>query len=113
MKGNSLGEFEELVLLAVGTLFNQAYALTVQRELKLRANRSVTISTIHVALLRLQEKGYLESRFDGATRERGGRRKHLYCITKSGHTALSRSREIRNEMWSLIPHASFEVSAVL
>lgn len=113
MKGSNLGEFEELVLLAVGSLFDQAYALTIQQELQLRAGRSVTISTIHVALLRLEEKGYLESRFDGATPERGGRRKHLYRVSKSGHKALSRSREIRNEMWNLIPHASFELKKAL
>ena len=106
MKRSNLGEFEELVLLVVAKCFGDAYSVIIQSELKKLANRSVTISTIHVALFRLEEKGFLESRFDGATPERGGRRKHLYRVTKSGYKALAKMRDIRNEIWDLIPQTA-------
>lgn len=106
MKRFNLGEFEELVLLVVAKSFDDAYSVIIQSELKRLANRSVTISTIHVALFRLEEKGFLESRFDGATPERGGRRKHLYRVTKSGYKAIAQARDIRNEIWDLIPQTS-------
>lgn len=110
MKGSNLGEFEELVLLTVGVLFDDAYGVAIQEELAQRSNRSVSLSTIHVALHRLEEKGFLESRFDGATNERGGRRKLLFRVTKSGQAALSHSREIRNELWRSIPKTAFGFS---
>lgn len=109
MKGSSLGEFEELVLLTVGSLFDEAYGVAVQDELKKKANRSVTLSTIHVVLHRLEEKGFLESRFDGATPERGGRRKHMFRVTKSGYKVLNQMRDVRNELWLSIPEAAMQL----
>ncbi len=110
MKGTNLGEFEELVLLIVGVLFDDAYGVAIQEELQQRCNRKATLSTIHVALRRLEEKGYLESRFDGATNERGGRRKLLFRVTKSGQQALTLANEIRNALWEAIPKTAFNVS---
>ena len=103
MKGSNLGEFEELVLLSVGILFDNAYGVTIQQELLNRCSRKATLSTIHVALHRLEEKGFLDSRFDGATNERGGRRKLLFRVTKAGKVALQNSIEVRNSMWQAIP----------
>jgi DNA-binding PadR family transcriptional regulator len=110
MKGTNLGEFEELVLLVVGVLFDEAYGVAIQNELQQRCGRSATLSTIHVALHRLAEKGYLESRLDGATHERGGRRKLLFRVTKSGQRTLANARDMRNELWKGIPKAAFSFS---
>lgn len=109
MKGTNLGELEELVLLVVGVLFDDAYGVAIQAELEQRCERKATLSTIHVALHRLEEKGFLESRFDGATSERGGRRKLLFRVTKAGQKALANAREMRNELWKAIPKAAFNV----
>ena len=107
MKGNNLGELEEIVLLIVGALYDEAYGVAIQEGMIQRCDRKATLSTIHVALHRLEEKGYLESRLDGATNERGGRRKLLFRVTKSGQKALAASRELRNELWRAIPKAAF------
>ena len=106
MKGTNLGEFEELILLTVAALFDEAYGVSLQEDLSSRCGRKVTLSTIHVALHRLEEKGFLESRFDGATNERGGRRKLLFRVTKSGQKALAHTRELRNELWNAAPKAA-------
>lgn len=105
----NLGELEELILLIVGALYDDAYGVSIQNELMERCNREATLSTIHVALHRLEEKGFLESRFDGATNERGGRRKLLFRVTKSGQKALANARTMRNELWRLIPRTAFSM----
>src|SRR5262245_17349853 len=109
MKGTNLGEFEELVLLTVGVLFDDAYGVAIQDDLKTRCNRKATLSTIHVALRRLEEKGYLDSRLDGATGERGGRRKMLFRVTRSGQAAVAQAREMRNQLWKAVPKSAFNV----
>ena len=61
------------------------------------------VSSVHKVLMRLEEKGYLESRMGGATKTRGGRDKRLYTLTESGKNALQYLRELRNGMWKEIP----------
>jgi DNA-binding PadR family transcriptional regulator len=61
----------------------------------------------HAVLKRLEEKSFLESRYDGATNQRGGRRKHLFRVTMSGRKALLHSRELRNNLWDSIPELAF------
>ncbi len=107
MKRENLGELEEILLLVVGILFDEAYGVAIQEELLRRCGRKATLSTIHVALHRLEEKGFLESRLDGATSERGGRRKLLFRVTKSGQRAAANARQLRNELWRAIPRAAF------
>lgn len=109
MKGTNLGEFEELVLLVVGVLFDEAYGVAIQEELVKRCDRRATLSTVHVALHRLEEKGYLESRLDGATSERGGRRKLLFRVTRSGQRTLASAKEMRNDLWRAIPKSAFNL----
>lgn len=103
MKGTQLGELEELILLTVATLYDDAYGVAIMSEIELRANRKITISTVHAVLKRLEEKGFLESRYDGATKARGGRRKHLFTVSTAGQNVLNKSRELRNELWNAIP----------
>ncbi|MEO9853943.1 MAG: helix-turn-helix transcriptional regulator [Reichenbachiella sp.] len=99
----SIGEFEELVLLTVGILYQDAYGLAITDELERQTKRKATISSVHKALVRLEEKGFLKSFMGGATDARGGRNKRLYELTTSGKKCLQQSKELRNSMWNAIP----------
>lgn len=103
MKGTNLGELEEVVMLSVGILYDDAYGLAIQKEIKDRCKRAITISTVHSVTSRLEEKGFLKARYDGATPERGGRRKRLFTLTSSGQAAIVKMREMREDMWQAIP----------
>lgn len=108
MKGTYLGEFEELVLLSVGILFDDAYGLAIADELEKQTERTVMISSVHKALVRLEEKGYLKSHMGGATETRGGRDKRLYKLTQAGIKVLNQSRELRNSMYKQVPKMVWE-----
>jgi PadR family transcriptional regulator, regulatory protein PadR len=105
MKGTYLGEFEEIVLLAVGILFDEAYGLNIKDAIEEQTGRNVTISAVHTALHRLEEKGFLKSRFGEASEMRGGKRKRLFSLTSAGVKSLRSVQELRAQMWSLIPKA--------
>lgn len=108
MKGTNLGELEELVLLTVALLYDDAYGNAIQQSIKTQSQRSISISTVHAVLHRLEKKGYLKSRYGGVTPERGGRRKHLFTVTKAGHDVLVHARDLRNNLWNAIPKIAFE-----
>jgi len=112
MKGTSLGEFEELVLLSVGVLFDDAYGLALVVELEKQTGRNVMVSSVHKALVRLEEKGYLKSRMGGATEVRGGRDKRLYTLTQAGIRVLNQSRALRNTLWKQVPKIVWEGSKI-
>ncbi len=105
MKGTYLGEFEEIVLLAVGILLNTAYGVSICKELENQTGRSVNIGAVHTALHRLEEKGFLTSKFGEATEVRGGKRKRLFTLTPYGIKALREAQDLRNSMWSRMPKA--------
>ena len=107
MKGTHLGEFEELVLLTVAVLYDNAYGVAVQEEIRQRSGRKPSISTIHSTLHRLQQKGFVDSRYDGATHKRGGRRKLLFTVTMAGENAINNNRELREGLWKDIPKLAF------
>ncbi|MEP1093906.1 MAG: PadR family transcriptional regulator [Cyclobacteriaceae bacterium] len=108
MKGTYLGEFEELVLLTVGILNDDAYGLAITDELESRTKRNVTISSVHKSLVRLESKGFLKSHVGGASKERGGRAKKLYQLTNSGKNVVNESRSLRNHMWNDVPKIVWE-----
>ncbi|MGD1961096.1 MAG: PadR family transcriptional regulator [Fulvivirga sp.] len=109
MKGTFLGEFQELVLLAILALGEEAYGVSIQQKIKEVAGRDITRGALHSALSRLEEKGFLKSAFGEATKERGGRRKRLYSVTASGQNALKEARMIRESFRSSIkPSFNFE-----
>lgn len=95
MKGSYLGEFQELVLLAVLSLDDEAYGVAIQTKIKGVASRDITRGALHSALSRLEEKKYLTSHFGEATQERGGRRKRIYTITAAGEGALKEAQYVR------------------
>ncbi len=100
---HALGEFEEIVLLLVAAQHDQAYGLSITKAIEEKLDRSVTMSSVHTALYRLEEKGFVQSRVGGATSERGGRRKRFFVITALGKSALTESKEARNQLWNMIP----------
>ncbi len=99
----ALGGLEEIILLCIGALKEDAYGVTITQMLEEEAGRSVDFSTVHTTLKRLEEKGYVRSSMAGATAERGGRRKRYFTITAFGVKALRESQEIRAKLWSLMP----------
>jgi len=107
MKGVNLGEFEELVLLTVGALYERAYGVSVMDEIKDKTGRSANISAIHTALKRLEEKGYVKSNMGGATNTRGGRRKRFFMLTAAGKHALDNAQHVRTQFYNRIPEVTF------
>lgn len=107
MKNKGLGEFEELVLLAVCILNGEGYGISVKEEVERHSGRSILLGAIHITLYRLQDKGLLKSTMGGNTEKRGDRRKRLFKITDIGLRQLRASQEVRQEMWKLIPQLRF------
>jgi DNA-binding PadR family transcriptional regulator len=91
MPSPALGELEQLVLLALIRLGEDAYGVTVRREIAVRARRDLSFGSIYATLARLEEKGFVSSRIGEPTQERGGRRKKHYMISAAGRRALRRS----------------------
>jgi PadR family transcriptional regulator, regulatory protein PadR len=107
MKDHSLGEFEELVLLMVAALHDQAYGVLILGSLEEKLKKSFNISAVHVALKRLEDKSYVKSRFGGITTDRGGRRKKYYVITALGKKVLDNQYSLRTSIYQQIPKISF------
>jgi DNA-binding PadR family transcriptional regulator len=108
--GGKRGELEELVLLKVGSLRDEAYGVYVMDEIRDQTGRSLNVSAIHAVLKRLENKGYVRSQMGGATQERGGRRKRLFVLTAAGKSALDQSMQYRLELYKKIPDISFNFS---
>jgi DNA-binding PadR family transcriptional regulator len=99
VKGTYLGEFEEIVLLTVGILHQDAYGNAVKEEIEDRTARKVNLSAIHSALYRLEGKGFLESSMGESTQQRGGKRKKIFKVTNYGQRALTTSKDLRAGLW--------------
>lgn len=95
-----LGELEHLTLLAVLRLGDDAYGASVRRELEEVADRSVSIATVYVTLVRLEDKGYLESWQADPEPVRGGKAKQCYRLSPEGARAIRDVREVIDRMWS-------------
>lgn len=113
MQRVNLGEFEELVLLIVAILHDNAYGISVMEEIENQTNRKINISAVHSALDRLEQKGFLESEVGGATKERGGRRKRYFRITMVGSEALNFVKEQRNRLFDQIPNLGLNPYAAI
>jgi PadR family transcriptional regulator PadR len=102
MRRSDLGEFEEVVLLAVAVLTPQAYSVVIAEELEQQTGKTVTTGAVHASLQRLENKGLVSSRMGDATAERGGRRKRIFTVTVAGSRILQEAREVRNNLWDRI-----------
>ena len=105
MKKTKLGEFEELVLLTVAALQEEAYGVEIKRELEERIKEKLSVGSIQSALKRMEEKGFLISEFGESTQKRGGKRKRIYTTTSYAHKVLAEIKEIRTGLWDSIPMA--------
>lgn len=103
MKKITLGAFEEMVLLTVGVLQDNAYGVTIKTELESNLKKTISLGALYAALQRLEEKKWVDSRIGGITEERGGRRKQYFDITKEGIVALNDVRAMRNELFDRLP----------
>ncbi len=108
MKKYSLGEFEEIVLLTVGVLYDEAYGVAIKDELEKRLKRKVSVGALQSALRRMEGKGYLNSRFGDTTNARGGKRKRYFTMTAHGKAALAYVRELRQNLWDDIPDIALD-----
>lgn len=109
MKKFQLGEFEEVVLLTVGVLYQQAYGVSIKKEIENRLSRTVSVGALQSALVRLEEKGYVQSNSGESTQERAGRPKRYFELTSNGAKALEYTRSIRNELWDSIPKIALDL----
>lgn len=112
MRRTYLGEFEEVVLLMVAILDGDGYGVTVSQALEEHTGRIVTFGTVHNTLIRLEEKGFVQSELGGATAERGGRRKRLFRVTALGSRAVQEIQQLRQELWQLLPPHSLRLSGL-
>jgi DNA-binding PadR family transcriptional regulator len=104
----NLGELEELTLLLVSALKEEAYGARIRLELASQARRDLTLSSVHITLHRLEEKGFVKSSMGDASPVRGGKRKRIFKITAYGSKALAESRELRERLWTSIPQVSLQ-----
>lgn len=102
MRRSDLGEFEELVLLAVAVFTPEAYSVVIAEDLEQQTGKTVTTGAVHAALQRLENKGLVSSQMGEATAERGGRRKRIFKVTVAGSRILHDVRDVRNNLWSRI-----------
>ncbi len=108
MGKDHIGELEELILLLIVMLKEEAYGLSIRKALKEHASRVVTIGAVHGTVNRLERKGFIESSLSGATELRGGRRKRIFTITASGKKALQKSKDVKVNLWQQIPELAIE-----
>jgi DNA-binding PadR family transcriptional regulator len=96
---DALGAFEQAVLLAVAHLDEEAYGVTIRREIESRTARTVAIGALYTALDRLEAKGCLRSRLGEPLAERGGRARRYFTVTASAIRALKQSRQALQRLW--------------
>lgn len=108
MGKQSIGEFEEVILLTVAILYENAYGISIKQDIEERLQRKVSVGAMRTALSRLEKKGFLESEFGEATSIRGGKRKRFYKVTPYGKKALERVMETRKRLWEAIPNVAFD-----
>lgn len=106
-----LGEFEETVLLVVAVQHGEAYGLSITNVIEEELGRSVNMSSVHTALYRLEEKGYVKSELGGASEKRGGRRKRIFNISSLGKEAIQEAKQQRQYLWSRIPDIIFKAES--
>ncbi len=109
MKKYQLGEFEEIVLLTVGVLYDEAYGVAIKAEIENRLDRKVSVGAMQSALRRMEKKGFLESRLGEVNKIRGGKPKRYFTITAFGKHALKNSQDIRMSLWNDIPKVALDI----
>jgi DNA-binding PadR family transcriptional regulator len=99
-RGKYLGEFEQLVLLAVARLAEDAYGMSIRREIEEQSGRHVAIGAVYGTLDRLHDKGWVRSRKGDTSPERDGRARKFFALTPAGIDVLHKARALQDRMWS-------------
>lgn len=99
MADERAGEFEQMVLLALLHLGEEAYGVSVIEEIHRRTNRDILRPAVYVALRRLEQKGLVESRLGQKRPERGGRARKHYSVTPAGMNVVRDARAAWLSMW--------------
>ena len=94
-----LGEFEELVLLTISMLGDEAYGVAIKDALEQRANRRITVGSLHSTITRLEDKGMLTATMGEATAVRGGRKKRYFQLTGDAKLVLQQVKALRDDLW--------------
>jgi len=98
-KGDFLGEFEQVVLLAVARLEGDGYGVSIRKEISRRTGRDVTVGSVYATLARLEDKGMVASREGDPTPRRGGRARRHFSLTPRGADNLALARGMMDRMW--------------
>ena|SRR5436190_11595407 len=99
MKGDRLGEFEELTLLAVRVLRPETYAVPIRQYVENATNRRIALGAVYAALGRLESKGFVRSAMGPAIARRGGKAKRLYEVTALGYLTARELHLVRERIW--------------
>jgi DNA-binding PadR family transcriptional regulator len=103
VKGAHIGEFEELVLLAVRGLAEEAYGVAIKLLLDRETRRDVSIGAVYAALDRLEDKGLVRSATRAGPPLRGGRSRRAFGVTAAGTRALQEMQRVRDRLWRSVP----------
>ena len=110
-KGAYLGEFEQIVMLALLRLGEHAYGMIIRREIEETTGRQVSIGAVYATLDRLERKDFITSRVGEASARRGGRAKRYFQLTAAGNRVLQSSREMLRKMWDGVETSLVEKSS--
>jgi DNA-binding PadR family transcriptional regulator len=99
-RGDYLGEFEQVVLLAVARLADEAYGMRIRAEIEQRAGRKTSIGAVYATLERLVTKGYARETDVAGGSERSGLARRFYALTADGRAALEDARQLQARMWA-------------
>ena len=103
-----LSSQDELLMLAVCALGDNAYGVTIRRHVSKVTGKEWSIGAIYDPLYRLEQKGFVRSTLSDPTSERGGRSKRMFEVTKEGMEALEEHKKVRDALWGTIPGLAVE-----
>jgi PadR family transcriptional regulator PadR len=101
-----LTDFEIMILLAIMRVGDDAYGVTIAREIEQTAGRTVQLPAVYVALDRLEKQGLVRSWIGDATQQRGGRAKKHFALTRAGLGSVQDTRDALTALWSQLPQLS-------
>lgn len=109
----SIGEFEEIVLLTIMILEDEAYGVTIKQHIENNMDRTVSLGAMRTALDRMEEKGYVDSQFGEATAVRGGKRKKFFAVTRNGVKVLQTVKAAREKLWEAVPEVAYKFNFIV
>ena len=103
-----LTRLEEMLLMAIWRLKDNAYGVMIKKEVYERTRKKLTIGALYFALDQLYKKGYVTKKTGEPTQERGGRSKTFYLLTSLGKEGLQNARDIHSNLWDGVPDTVFK-----